>query len=76
MIIVVAFILAPIIGILQLPLFIGQIIPPIVDTFALPFSFFFVMFGINIDDDKYEFDRENVEGDDFCDNRRDIEKSH
>ena len=40
------------------PFVIGQVLPPIIDNFALPFTFFFAMFGINIDENKYEFDRE------------------
>ena len=57
-------ILAPLTVILLFPIIISQIIPSIVDTFALPFSFFFVMFGINIDEDKYEFDRRNGDEED------------
>lgn len=42
-------VIAPVTVIVLFPLVIGQIIPPVIDMFALPFSFFFVMFGINID---------------------------
>ena len=41
-----------------LPFTVGQILPPIIDNFALPFTFFFAMFGINIDENQFEFDRE------------------
>ena len=59
-----AVIVAPIAIVLLVPVIISQIIPPIVDAFALPFSFFFVMFGINIDENKYEFDRRNGDEED------------
>lgn len=41
-----------------LPFAVGQILPPIIDNFALQFTFFFAMFGINIDENQFEFDRE------------------
>ena len=46
-----------------IPFVIGQILPPIIDNFALPFTFFFAMFGVNIDDNKYEFDKEKGDED-------------
>ena len=45
--------------IVLIPGILGQVIPSIIDDFAMPFSFFFVMLGINIDRSKFEFDSES-----------------
>ena len=50
--------------IILIPVVLGQIIPPIVDDFALPFSFFLVMLGVHVDQNKYEFDRESGDEED------------
>lgn len=48
-----------VISVALIPFVIGYALPSIIDNFALPFTFFFAILGINIDENKYERDGEN-----------------
>lgn len=54
-----AFFLIILTIVLSLAIMFGQIIPPIIDSFALPFSFFFSMFGVNVNGELFELDNVN-----------------
>lgn len=50
----------------------SQIIPPIMDSFALPFEFFLSMLGINVDMRPFSEDEEFIEDEDPCEEIWDI----